>query len=102
MKGILTECGFIDHKGDATNLKKDSVLDSFAKGHAEGAASFLGLKRKVVEKVDKNKPDEWAEDLWEVATKNDIVDGTRPKDTLTRQEFAATVRMLEKAGVKLV
>jgi N-acetylmuramoyl-L-alanine amidase len=52
MKALLTECGFIDNKRDAANLKKDEVLDAIAEGHVEGAAAFLGLKKKVAPKPE--------------------------------------------------
>lgn len=47
MKAILTENGFIDNKGNAAHLKRDSSLDAIARGHVEGAAAFLGLKKKA-------------------------------------------------------
>ncbi len=38
----------------------------------------------------------WAKDSWEKATELKLIDGTRPQDTVTRQELAAvTVRLYE-------
>lgn len=46
MAAILTENGFIDTKSDANKLKSNTYLNRIAKGHAEGIAKALGLKRK--------------------------------------------------------
>ena len=35
---------------------------------------------------DKNQPSSWAKEAWEWAKKEGITDGTRPKDTATREE----------------
>src|SRR5690625_1346718 len=43
MPAVLTENLFID--GDNALLKKSSVLDKIAQGHADGIAEFLGLKK---------------------------------------------------------
>jgi len=50
MAAMLTECGFIDNKTDAAILKNRSKLILIAAGHVEGAAEFLGLKKKPVSK----------------------------------------------------
>ncbi len=44
--------------------------------------------------ADKNTPSPWAKDAWEWAKKEGWLDGTRPKDNLTRQEFAIVIRRL--------
>jgi len=55
---------------------------------------------KGVDKVtDKNTPSSWAKDAWEWAKKEGITDGTRPKDTLTREEM---VTMLHRYHKKVV
>lgn len=55
-------------------------------------------KLKGVDKVtDKNTPSSWAKDAWEWAKKEGLLDGRRPKDTLTREEFAVVLkRLVEK------
>lgn len=46
---------------------------------------------------DKNVPSSWAKEAWEWAKKEKLLDGTRPKDTLTREEFAVVLkRLVEK------
>ena len=54
MAAILTENGFIDNKNDADKLKKSSYLDKIAKGHAEGIAKALNLKKKTTSSTSKN------------------------------------------------
>ena len=45
----------------------------------------------------KNQPSSWAKDAWEWAKKEGLLDGTRPKDNLTREEFAVVLkRLVEK------
>jgi N-acetylmuramoyl-L-alanine amidase CwlA len=44
-----------------------------------------------------NIPSTWAKDAWEWAKKEGFMDGTRPKDNLTREEFATVLkRLVEK------
>jgi len=50
---------------------------------------------KGVDKVaEQNTPSSWAKDAWEWAKKEKLLDGTRPKDTLTREEFAVVLKRL--------
>jgi N-acetylmuramoyl-L-alanine amidase len=55
-------------------------------------------KLKGADKVtDKNTPSSWAKEAWEWAKKEGLLDGTRPKDNLTREEFAVVLkRLVEK------
>ncbi len=49
--------------------------------------------------VDKNKPSKWAEEAWEWAKKEGFLDGTRPKDPVTREELAVVLqRLVKKLG----
>ncbi|MGI5927582.1 MAG: N-acetylmuramoyl-L-alanine amidase family protein [Thermacetogeniaceae bacterium] len=43
---------------------------------------------------DKNQPSAWAKEAWEWAKKEKLLDGTRPKDPLTREEFAVVLKKL--------
>lgn len=50
---------------------------------------------KGADKVtDKNTPSSWAKEAWEWAKKEGLLDGTRPKDNLTREEFAVVLKRL--------
>lgn len=41
---------------------------------------------------DKKQPSAWAKDAWDWAKKEGLLDGNRPKDTLTREEFAVVLQ----------
>lgn len=41
-------------------------------------------------KPDTDTPSDWAKDSWREAIEAGIVDGTRPKETMTREEYAAS------------
>ena len=52
---------------------------------------------KGVDKVtDKNTPSSWAKEAWEWAKKEGITDGTRPKDTMTREEMVTILYRYHK------
>lgn len=52
------------------------------------------LKGEVT--VASKEPSSWAKSVWEKATKNGIVDGTAPKEPLTREQF---VVILDRLGL---
>ena len=39
----------------------------------------------------RDEPDEWAEEPWRWCKENGLLDGTRPRDQITRQEFAVVL-----------
>lgn len=51
-------------------------------------------KLNEVVKVDKNKPSSWAKEAWEWAKKEGYLDGTRPKDPITREEMVMVIKRL--------
>jgi N-acetylmuramoyl-L-alanine amidase CwlA len=51
-------------------------------------------KLNEVVKVDKNKPSSWAKEAWEWAKKEGYLDGTRPKDLITREEMVIVLKRL--------
>ena len=57
-------------------------------------------KLKGADKVaDKNTPSSWAKEAWEWAKKEGFLDGTRPKDPVTREELAVVLqRLVKKLG----
>jgi hypothetical protein len=70
-----------------TSLNKQTMIKE---------AKALGKQTKN----DKNKPDKWAEKEWEWARKVGLLDGKRPKDNLTREEFAIVLyRIFENQGL---
>ena len=69
-----------------------------------GWQRFLNMVKSELDKLkggttvaEKNVPSPWAKEAWEWAKKEKLLDGTRPKDTLTREEFAVVLkRLVEK------
>jgi len=53
--------------------------------------------KEGVKVAEQNTPSSWAKEAWEWAKKEGLLDGTRPKDPLTREEFAVVLkRLVEK------
>lgn len=46
MDAVLTENGFIDNQGDAEKLRSSSFINNLARGHVNGIARALNLRRK--------------------------------------------------------
>lgn len=95
----LTEKNIICHsegarQGIASNHA--DVMHWFPK-HGKSMDSFRAEVKKMlggVSMADKNTPDAWAKKDWDWAKKEGYLDGTRPKDNLTRQEVAILIRRL--------
>ena len=58
----------------------------------KGWCSMQGL----VKTVDPNAPDAWAKAAWDKAVAKGVLDGTRPRDAITRQELA---QVLQRVGL---
>ncbi len=54
-------------------------------------------EQKVAEE-SKNVPDDWARESWEKMSELKLLDGTRPRDAITRQEVAIIMKRLYDAG----
>ncbi len=55
-------------------------------------AQMFGIENKkgvVIGMAKTNEPSAWAKEAWQWAKDNKILDGTRPKDNITREELAA-------------
>lgn len=102
MPACLTESGFIDNASDAKLLKQSSFLDKVARGHVNGLAKALGLKKKPAApkkeepKVAKNQVSSWAKKDVEELRKLGVTDGSRPGDAATREEVMVMVNRLRK------
>ncbi len=66
-----------------------------------GWQRFLDMVKSEIDKLkggatvaEKNVPSSWAKDAWEWAKKEKLLDGTWPKDNLTREEFAVVLKRL--------
>lgn len=67
---------------------------------AEGWGNFH--KRIVEEVKGMEKPDAWAEEAYRWAVENGVTDGTRPKETATRQEVVTIAYNAHRATLKAV
>ena len=81
MPAVLLELGFMDSRTDVPIILTEKYAQECAEAIVEVVVRKAGLSRK-------DEPDAWAKDAWERAKKAGVMDGTRPKDTLTRQELA--------------
>jgi len=66
-----------------------------------GWQRFLNMVKSELDKLkggatvaEKNVPSSWAKGAWEWAKKEGLLDGTRPKDNLTREELAVVLKRL--------
>lgn len=66
MPAVLTECGFISSQSDAAKMKTEAWKAATARGHAEGIAEFLGLKKKTVAAAPTAKPAETTGKIYRV------------------------------------
>lgn len=94
MPAVLIECGFMDSRTDVPVILTDAYAENAARGIAEGVCEVLGAKMPEGETEDVNKtenPSAWAAASWAWAKDNGLMDGTRPKDAVTREELAAVI-----------
>ena len=87
MPAVLLELGFMDSRTDVPIILTEKYAQECAEAIVEVVVRKAGLSRK-------DEPDAWAKDAWERAKKAGVMDGTRPKDTLTRQELAQVLANL--------
>ena len=74
-----------NNKGDDSEAMK---WDEFAKSEE------YALLKRLVKNSKETKPSEWAKDVWQDVKDAKLMDGTRPKDTVTREELAAVLMRL--------
>jgi N-acetylmuramoyl-L-alanine amidase len=88
MPAILVECGFMTNREECELLKSDAYRRKCAEAIVAGIVETYGLKPK--RPVQDTAPDEissWAREARDWAVSRNITDGTRPKDTVTREEL---------------
>lgn len=97
MPSILVEGGFMTNKEEAQLLKSLYYRKLCAEAIVEAVAKTYNLKKKQVDVVAvtvENKPDSWAEAAWDWSTELGFLDGTNPKNNITRQELAIVLKRL--------
>ena len=94
---VLIEYGFHTNQTDVEHLKDGKYRARLAEATARGICEWLRVPYDVDNMVDEvDKPDPWAADSWQKAKDKGVLDGTRPRDSLTRQELAA---VLDRVGL---
>lgn len=95
MPAALIELGFISNSEDELWLRQEDTQYRAARAIAKAAAEYFGevpILKDEQDLIDLSKPSEWAEDGWRWATEKHLIDGTRPHDTLTREELAVILQ----------
>ena len=92
----LIEYGFHTNKMDTEYLKDTKYRDKLAEATAKGICEFLGVAWQAEPGADNSEdtPDVWAADAWQKAKDKGVLDGTRPRDNMTRQELAVVLDRL--------
>ena len=92
----LIEYGFHTNKMDTEYLKDSKYRDKLAEATAKGICEFLGVAWQAEPGEDnaEDTPDNWAAEAWGKAKDKGVLDGTRPRDNMTRQELAVVLDRL--------
>ena len=92
----LIEYGFHTNKMDTEYLKDSKYRDKLAEATAKGICEFLGVAWQADpgEGNAEDTPDAWAAEAWQKAKDKGVLDGTRPRDNMTRQELAVVLERL--------
>ena len=92
----LIEYGFHTNKTDTEYLKDSKYRDKLAEATAKGICEFLGVAWQAEPGEDnaEDTPDVWATEAWEKTKDKGVLDGTRPRDNMTRQELAVVLDRL--------
>lgn len=95
---FLIENGFHDNATDEAFLKTDFNLELIAETQAKVICELLGVK--YIGPVNVDELSSWAREAWEWAKRNKLTDGTRPRDTTTREEMMVLLYNYHKKGEK--
>jgi N-acetylmuramoyl-L-alanine amidase len=90
MPAVLLELGFMDSKTDVPVI----LADEYAQGCAAAIVEVLVKRGGLTEKAPKEASDPWAAAAWSAAKEAGVMDGTRPRDAVTRQELAVVLDRL--------
>lgn len=82
---VIVEGFFVDNQKDAADFDTVAEQKKMAAAYAAAIIEHLGAG---------NGPDVWAEEAWNKAKKAGVLDGTRPRDNVTRQELAVVLDRL--------
>lgn len=90
---VLIEYGFHTNREDVALLKDPAYRDTLAKITAQGVCNYLGVAW-VEKETETSDAADWAASAWAKATEKGILDGTRPTDSVSRQELAVVLDRL--------
>ena len=90
MPAVLLELGFMDSATDVPIILSEEYANQCAAAIVE-----VIVKRGKLTKKAADGPDSWAASAWEQAVKAGALDGTRPRDGVTRQELAVILDKLD-------
>jgi len=88
MTAILVECGFMTHREECELLKTDDYRRKCAEAIVAGIVETYGLRPK--QPAQQQTVEDWRAEFAEArvwAVEQGITDGSRPKDTVTREEL---------------
>lgn len=92
MPACLIELGMLSNLSEEMYLASEEVQEILAQCVAKGVLDTLSIPNAInplEPKIDQRAiPSEWAKASWDWAVSNKLLDGTRPKDNLTREELA--------------
>lgn len=96
MPSILVEGGFMDSTVDVKAMRDKSKLKAQGYAIADGIAEVFNLKAvkgaTTVAKQPTNTPSPSHKMSWEWAEAKGFVNGERPKDPMTREQFASVLK----------
>ena len=91
MPACLIELGMLGNEVEEMYLASDEAQQILAECVAKGILDTLSIPNSInplEPKIDpKSLPSGWAESSWDWAVQNSLIDGTRPRDQLTREEL---------------
>lgn len=90
---VLIEYGFHTNREDVALLKDPAYRDTLAKITAQGVCDYLGVAW-VEKETETSDAADWAASAWAKSTEKGILDGTRPTDSVSRQELAVVLDRL--------
>lgn len=87
---VLLECGFMDSTSDVPVILTEVFADGCATAIMAALVDFYGLdETDTIEQADI-----WAAEAWQKAYEEGVLDGTRPRDGVSRQELAVVLAKL--------
>jgi N-acetylmuramoyl-L-alanine amidase len=100
MPSVLVEAGFMDHLPEAKLMLDPAFQNEVALEVYEGVRKYLA--RKGVSTMSKDAASDWAKGAQDWAIKTGLSDGTRPKDTVTREELWAIAQRVQENTIKSI